>query len=513
MEERDMSEAAGGTLPEVPRESMTRQAIWLSAAKVVGLMLNIVFPLLLVRIFDQAQFGLYRQCFLVVVTAQNILPLGMGISISYFLPREPERGREIVCNILLFHLLVGGAAGLLLWLYPMALVHLFKEPEFLSYAPKVGLVICLTVFASFLDVAPTALREVRLSSAFIILGQLTRSGFMLGAVLWSPSIHVLLNAAILQAAVQCAVLLYYLETRFPGFWHSFNWPFFRDQISYATPLGVATISLSLFEDLHHYFVSHSYDAATYAIYAVGCLQIPFLGAIRDAIGQLMILRVSQLQKASAHGDIMELTFRVARKLALMYLAVYAFFIVFGRDLLIVLYTRKYEASWPIFALYLTQVLLSIVMYDPIFRAYSSQRYFVLTVRAVLLAILIPALWIGLRMWGLMGAVGAVISVHFVERCLCYYRVTKILNIRRADWKGLADIPKIAAVAALAALCAATIRALIHFPHPILMLAVCGTVFAGVYAVGVWIWALIEVEEKEFILRLLRLGARSPEPLR
>jgi O-antigen/teichoic acid export membrane protein len=276
---------------------------------------------------------------------------------------------------------------------------------------------------------------------------------------------------------------------------------------------VATISLSLFEDLHHYFVSHSYSAAMYAIYAVGCLQIPFLGAIRDAIGQLMILRVSELQKISAHREIMDLTFRVARKLALMYLAVYAFFIVFGHDVLVLLYTRKYEDSWPIFALYLTQVLLGIVMYDPIFRAYSSHRYFVLTVRAVLLAILVPALWAGLRLWGLMGAVGAVITVHFVERCLCYYRVIQILNIRRADLKGLADIPKIAAVAGVSVLTAAAIRAVVPFPHPALMLGVCGIIFGCVYAAGIWMFSLIEVEEKDHIRRLLRFRQRAVYPVR
>ncbi len=65
---------------------------WLTFAKTVGFAFSIALPLLLVRRMDRAQYGLYKQAFLVVTTAMTVLPFGVPMSAFYFLPRETARG-------------------------------------------------------------------------------------------------------------------------------------------------------------------------------------------------------------------------------------------------------------------------------------------------------------------------------------------------------------------------------------------------------------------------------------
>ena len=395
----------------------------------------------------------------------------MTASVAYFLPREKTRGPQIVFNITMFQLLAGGIFCGLLQVWPGSLGWIFNNKEIVPYAPLIGWLILLTVFSAFLETVTTARREVRLSSMLIVISQATRGIFMLGAVLWRPTIEVLLSAAILQAAIQSAVLLWYLQSRYAGFFKAFDPGFCGQHVAYAVPMGLATMGYSLFEDLHHYVVSRYYDAAAYAMYAVGCVQIPFISVIRDAIGQLVIVQTSELQEQEKHEEILQLSLRVARKLSIMYWAMYAFFLACGRDLLIFLYTRRYEGSWPIMAIYLTLLPVNIFMYDPIFRAYSEQRYYILRLRIILLAVLTGSMLAGIRYAGLVGAVCAVVGVHFLERVFALWRVAHILHFGRRHLGGLRDIWRFGLLAGIAGLATGTFERAGLLAWPVLNLAV------------------------------------------
>src|SRR5712671_595611 len=91
-------------------ESLTSRASWLTFAKTVGFVFSVALPLMLARRMDPEQVGVYKQVFLVVGTALNMLPLAFHMSAYYFLPREPDKQRETVLNILLVLTFVGALA-------------------------------------------------------------------------------------------------------------------------------------------------------------------------------------------------------------------------------------------------------------------------------------------------------------------------------------------------------------------------------------------------------------------
>ena len=82
-------------------------------ARVTGFAFTFLIPIVLSRVLDLKQFGLYKQAFLIVATAQSILPLGFGMSTFYFLSREPEERKRasIAANALLFHGFVANGCG------------------------------------------------------------------------------------------------------------------------------------------------------------------------------------------------------------------------------------------------------------------------------------------------------------------------------------------------------------------------------------------------------------------
>src|ERR1051326_1366636 len=112
------------------RSSLTVQAFWLLVAKTLAFVFAFALPVLLTRTLSQSEYGLFKQVFLIVTTATALLPLGFGMSAFYYLPREKNEKRrgQVILNILLFNLLIGAAACLLLVFWPGLIAKIFRDP-------------------------------------------------------------------------------------------------------------------------------------------------------------------------------------------------------------------------------------------------------------------------------------------------------------------------------------------------------------------------------------------------
>jgi O-antigen/teichoic acid export membrane protein len=263
-------------------------------------------------------------------------------------------------------------------------------------------------------------------------------------------------------------------------------------------------------DLHQYFVAHAVDAATFAIYAVGCFQVPLAFVVRDSVGAVMVSRVTMLQQRDERAEIMALIVRVIRKLSLIYLPLYVFLLVAGREFIIALFTTRFVESWPIFAVNLTLLPLAIVVNDPVLRAYPEHRHFLLKLRVILLVVLVAALQTGIQQFGMLGAITAVVVTVAIERAVITWRVARILHVRGSDLRPLADVLRIAAAAAVSAILTAGLRTVLSGYEAALVLVICASAFAVAYVTALLALRVPNVEEAELAHRQwTRLRRRLP----
>lgn len=493
--------------------SMSTQAFWIMLAKTLAFGFSLALPLLLVRRLSQNDFGVYKQIFLLVGTAFSLLPLGVGMSAYYFLPREPERQPQVVFNIILFHLLVSALFLAALVLRPSLLAALFNSDKVEVYAPLVGLVVMTWVVSSLLEIFTIARQELRLSTALVILSQLTKAALMLGAVFLFGTVRALLYAALLQGVLQSAALFFYLRSRFGLFWRGFDSALWRAQLAYALPFGIASMLYRSQMELDNYYVSHQFDPAVYAIYAVGCFELPLLGLLADSVSWVTIPRVSLLQKEGARREIVELLARVTRKLALVLFPVYFLLLAVGREFVTFLFTERYAESWPIFAFNLTLVPLLLItsVYDPVMRAYAEHRYFLLKLRCVLLVLMLTGLYFLTARFGLLGAIAVNISVNVIDRAVVALKVKSILGLGRRELPLFNDIWRIVAAAAVAGgVTFWTARSALAGARPFTVLVAGGVVFAAVYVAGVLALKVLKQEERDAVRRRLPFGSRAKE---
>lgn len=488
--------------------SLTSHVSLLMFAKTIGFAFSIALPLIVVRRLDQTEFGLYKQTFLAVATSVSMLPLGFGMSAYYYLPREPEHRLQTVFNIVLFNLAAGLIALTAFCAYPRLMERLVGSTELLAFAPLIGLTIFLWIFASFLDIVPIANGEVKQATAFIICSQITRTALLVGAAAGFGTLRSLIYAAILHGVFQSCFLLVYLRSRFPGFWRHFDFHVLRGQLSYSIPLGLGGVVMILQTDVHNYIVSNRFGPALFAIYSVGVFNVPLMGLLQEATTAVLIPRIGVLQQENDTREIIAVMARAARKLAAVYFAVYALMMVVGREFVVFLFTERYRESWPIFAINLTLLPIAIFLQDPLFRAYASERFFLLRFRILVLLVLLACLFIATARFGLIGAISALVAVTVVERMVIIRRFLRILHARWDDLRQLADVAKLALAAALAAAATAAMRQLFREARPFTVLAVCGAVFTIVYVAMVLLLKIPTREEKQLVLRRLEPLVRA-----
>ena len=483
--------------------SLSTQAFWLLLAKTFGFALTLGLPLVLVRSLSQAEFGLYKQAFLVVGTAMTVLPLGFGMSAFYFLPRDREAHGAIVLHVLLVHTLVGGLAALALIAWPGLLTAVLGSDALTPYSAELAAVVLTWTVASFLDIVAVARQDVVASTVFIIASQASKTAIFIVAALAAGSVRALIDAAIVQGVLQIAVLLAYMRAKFPGFWRGFDWQTLRTQASYALPLGLSSLVLKFQSDLPHYVVGHAFGAAEYAIFTVGVFNLPLIGLLRESVGSVMLPRVSRLEQEQDRQQIVGLVARVARKLALFYFPIYVFLMIVGREFISVLFTPQYLASWPLFAVYLLVIPTGVIVLDPITRAYAEQRFFLLKLRLVLFAITIAIFAAGAARLGLLGTVAVMVAVQVAGTLGAGIRLSRVMELGAKDFRQFAVLGRIAGAALAAGVVCAAARFALLGSGPFVVLAVGGIAYAAAYAAAIVVAGVLDAGEWSLLRGLLR----------
>jgi O-antigen/teichoic acid export membrane protein len=498
--------------------SLTSRAFWILSAKMLSLALGVAVPLILVRSMSQEEFGLYKQIFLVIGTAYTVLPLGFAMSVFYFFPRESERRGAVVWHVLLYHSLTGLAAAAVLALWPEVLEKLFRDPELVTYGPAMGLVVFLWCASLFIEFVAIANGETRLAAVFIGAIHSVKAVLLLAAALIWGSLDAIVGSAVALGVIQMGLVLFYLGSRFPGYFREFDSRLMKEQLAYAMPYGAAALLWVMRSDFHRYYVAYQFDAAVFALYAVGCFEVPVFGVLRESVSAVMIPRVNELSKQGRPREILLLAARAMRKLCAFEFPVAAFLVLNAREIVHFLFTERYTESAPLFAvnaLVIPLVAVALVA-DAVTRAHSEHRFFVVKANLALTVAQVLGLVLVVGRFGLLGAVLVVIGTEALGYLILGIKTWRILGASRGDLSLFSDLVKIVLATVLATASAALVREALLPAAPLVVLIGAGAVFGLVYFTALFLLKVpnsAELDALRVTLDRFRRPARAtPGPL-
>lgn len=490
MQANDMIEA------ENSEHALTRRAAALTLARTIAFAMSFVLPLILVRTLSQMNFGLYKQVFQILTSAVALPGLGLSTSAYYFMPRKPDKKAQIAMNVLIFYFLVGTVIAILFAVYPGWVLLVFKEGELMPYIPLLGLACMLWLLSSFLETVTVADGDIRSAFIFSIVLQIAKVSLLLMAGAWLGSIRAIVWAAVVQGILQCLILFFYLRKRYGQFWRAFDTDLFKVQLAYALPFGLSGLAATVQGDLHNYFVSHYFNPAMFAIYAVGCFQLPLLLVLLDSVGSVIIPEFAKLEMKKDHQAIINLWFAAVRRVAFFFLPVCGLLFVMRYEFIVSLFTRSYLDAIPVFIINLFYMVLFVNLTGAVILAFDDLKFFRLKLYLALIPVTALALYFGIKSAGLVGAISAVVLVRALDILINVAVLRRRLGMSMSDLKLLAPIFRMLSAVALAIVAAMAVKPFATHLIAFIQLLVGSAVFGVVYLTGALVLGAVTKEERD-----------------
>ncbi len=483
-------------------DGLATRTLWMTVAKSIGFIVSFILPLVLVRTLNQHEFGLYKQAFQVITTALSVLGFQFAASVYYFMEHEPRKKPQIALNVLLFYGVIGSVMALWFVCYPRWITVIFKSDDLVPTTPLLGIAIFVMLISSGLEGFMLVNRDARLVSVTVVILQLAKTALLLGASIFFGSIRAIVIAFVLQGVLQSAILVTYLYFRFGRFWQSLDFSLFKAQLSNSLPFGLGSLAVGVQYDLHNYFVSHYFSAADFAIYSVGCFQLPMLMVLVDAIETVLYPEVARVVKQASYAQVIRIWLNAIRFLAFCFVPTCILMLVLRREIIITLFTKNYLSAETIFAINLAGVLLLAHVSYPVVRAFAEFRYFRLKLCLIFLPLNWFALYFAIQAIGLVGAIAVTVLVRLLDVSVTSIMVGRRLGMRWCDLRLLAPIGRIVAAAAAAGCFTFFIQQALWRLPSIVVLGICSAVFGVAFLVAGLVAGVVTAEERAKVRELL-----------
>ena len=424
----------------------------LMAGRGVGFAATFFIPVVLARTFDQETFGTYRQLFLIFSTLYFIAQFGMAESLFYFVPEAKENAGRFVSNALVFLGVSGCLCGGLLHLTRGTVARWLHNPALATDLPLLGVFLVLMLASAQLEMALTARRRYFGASLSYGLSDLGRAVMFLVPAVVTRRLEALLLGGVLFAVIRLVATLRYFGREFPGSLRP-DRALLRRQLAYALPFGAAVLVDIVQMNLHQYAVAWWFPATTFAVYSVGCLQIPIVDLVAGPAGNVLMVRMSESRAAADRDGLLRLWTETTGHLAAFFLPLTVGLLVLSRDLIVVLFTDRYAASVPIFMIWALSMLFAALQTDAVLRVFAQTR-FLLLLNSVRMVLLLGTIGWFLSTFGPRGAVLVTLLGMLTAKILALGRIRALLRVdlrRLLPWRALGMNVLVAGTAAVPAL--------------------------------------------------------------
>jgi O-antigen/teichoic acid export membrane protein len=452
-------------------------ALWLIVGRTAGFAALFVVPLVLVRLFDQTAFGTYKQLFLIYATLFGLAQVGVAESLYFFIPRRRDEAGRHAANAMVTLAIAGILTAAVLALAAPAIARWFSNPDLAGTLPLAGAFLGLMLTSALLEIVLVARDRYQAAAWSYGVSDVVRAAFLLGATWLIGGVRGLLIGAVAFAGLRLGAMLWLFVREFDlslrpslGLW--------RAQWVYTLPFALAVGIEVLQANLHNYVVAARFDPAIFAVYAVGCLQIPLVEVLTTSSANVMMVAMAGggPERGAAALDLWHDT---TRRLALVIVPLVVFLVALAPQVIVVLFTRQYLESVPVFQLWTCMLLLAVPCVDAVLRA-KAQTRFLLGLNLVRLAIVIASIGWCLQRFGLSGAVVAMLAAAAATRVMAIGRIARLLSVpatRVLPWRALGGI---SACALAAAVPAVWFTRVVPLP-PLAILLGAAAIYAPLYA--------------------------------
>jgi O-antigen/teichoic acid export membrane protein len=364
--------------------------------------------------------------------------------------------------------------------------------------PLLAVYTALMLVTHFAEDLAVIERRAVTAGVVVFLAEAIRAGMLIGAVLTWNTLEAIAWASVAYGLLRVVYVTSHATYLYGRSLLQVTRQLFVAQLWYSVPFGIAVIVETAQVYLHQYFVAGVSNPATFAIYAIGCFQLPVAHIVYAAIADVALVRTTTYYRVGDVGGGRRLYKTVVRVLSAFFIPAYVFMVTFATLIVSVLFTASYLAAVPVLIVFSLMLLAFPFADHVVLRAHDQTRFILLAnvgglaVNAILL---VPMY----RAFGITGAAGSYVVGLLTVRIAGLLRVSSLLG--ESGWvllplRSMAVSFLYAGLSAAAA--AVAVRSLLGLPALLLG----GLVFGGVYMALAWYGRLLTEGEKARVIGYL-----------
>ena len=304
---------------------------------------------------------------------------------------------------------------------------LFRNPELAAVMPSVAAFTAFRLAGSSFDLALMADGRIKSSAIVRVVSEGFYTVCLLAGALWTHTVAGAFMGVLIATfakAAACWIVLAGGGLRIVA-------SDLRRQLAYALPFGAAFALIIPQQQFHSYLVSATVTAAAFAVYSVGCFQLPIVDMLYTPVSEVMQLGIAEHDAAGDNAASLRLFREAVARLSFVFVPTMAMLAVAAPTLIRFLFTDRYLDAVPIFRLALISIPMAALPLEGVMRARAQNR-FMLRISVVKLLLTVPLVWAGLRVFGPIGALGGWICAEESCRLILLHRAATLFGTRLSE---------------------------------------------------------------------------------
>lgn len=419
--------------------TLSYQVAILTLGRLISFVVLFFVPIVNVRTLSQAEFGLYRQFWLLYDTVYVVLVMSFPASLLYYFPRaENKKEKSVYLTQTVAYLLV---MGLVSWVVYWAL-RLVLHGNLGDVVTEYTWAFCL--FTLFMMVSRAmerlfvAEKRAEAQAAYVAVLFSAQALVVIGTSWFTHSVSVIIWGLVIFALANVVFTLAYTGYAYRPSLRACSYRSFKEQVSYAVPLGFATIVLLVFGQTDKYVITYFMGREVFAVYSVGALQLPFVDILRNSVMNVVFPLMAEHQKEDRLPEILDLWRRATLKIAVVFFPAFVFLEVSAKPFITILFTQEYAAATGVFMIYLLLFLRSTVDTTTVLMVFKENAFMFKVNVAVFLSHVTLAVLMYKR-FGWLGVPSATAVALYLQNLVFLWKSARLLGesvLTVMPWKAL-----------------------------------------------------------------------------
>jgi len=249
-------------------------------------------------------------------------------------------------------------------------------------------------------------------------------------------------------------------------------------------------------NLPQYVVAYLSSPATFAIFAVGCLSIPLVDFAASPTSDVMMVRMQETLAEGRPRSVLAIWHETTRKLALLFFPLAAIVVISAREIILLLFSAKYLAAVPIFAIWTMTIPFATLQVDGVLRVFARTRLLLL-LNLVRLGIIVSLIQWSLAKFSLVGPVYVILLATFAFKVGALSRMRALLQTTARDLLPWGTLAALLGASVAAGAVAFAVKSQLHAPALPLLIAT-SAAFIVLYGFLVWQLNLLSDRERQAI---------------